>query len=266
MAFKRISNSRKIVVALVVGLSSVWLQTSRSFAAPYSFTTVDAPGANGTVVNGINNNGQVVGTEYFAPPNAQGREASGAFILTGGSFSTFTYTGAYDTLGFGLNNAGQSVGICNQGTYPSFGTCQLFFGVGQGWIKTNHSVTSPAFPGAISNATNAVGINDSGQVVGTYELPSGALGGYLLTNGTYTSFENNMYVRGINNRGQMLATDGSGGHLFSGVGGTITTIGVPGASSTDATGLNPSYSVRPNGAVHQWRKDPPRKLSVGPGS
>jgi hypothetical protein len=30
--------------------------------------------------------------------------------------------------------------------------------------------------------------------------------------------------------------------------------------------VNPSYSVRPNGAVHQWRKDPPRKLSVGPGS
>ena len=26
------------------------------------------------------------------------------------------------------------------------------------------------------------------------------------------------------------------------------------------------FSVRPNGAVHQWRKDPPRKLSVGPGS
>ena len=26
------------------------------------------------------------------------------------------------------------------------------------------------------------------------------------------------------------------------------------------------FSVRPNGAVHQWRKDPPRELSVGPGS
>jgi sterol desaturase/sphingolipid hydroxylase (fatty acid hydroxylase superfamily) len=26
------------------------------------------------------------------------------------------------------------------------------------------------------------------------------------------------------------------------------------------------FSVRPSGAVHQWRKDPPRKLSVGPGS
>jgi hypothetical protein len=30
--------------------------------------------------------------------------------------------------------------------------------------------------------------------------------------------------------------------------------------------VSPSFAVRPNGAVHQWREDPPRKLSVGPGS
>jgi hypothetical protein len=29
---------------------------------------------------------------------------------------------------------------------------------------------------------------------------------------------------------------------------------------------SPSYSVRPNGAVHQWREDPPGELSVDPGS
>jgi len=29
---------------------------------------------------------------------------------------------------------------------------------------------------------------------------------------------------------------------------------------------SPHFSVRLNGAVHQWREDPPRKLSVGPGS
>jgi len=29
---------------------------------------------------------------------------------------------------------------------------------------------------------------------------------------------------------------------------------------------NLDISVRPNGAVHQWRKDPPKKLSVGLGS
>jgi hypothetical protein len=29
---------------------------------------------------------------------------------------------------------------------------------------------------------------------------------------------------------------------------------------------SPDLSVRPNGAVHQWREDPPRELSVDPGS
>ena len=33
-----------------------------------------------------------------------------------------------------------------------------------------------------------------------------------------------------------------------------------------ATDPNPTFSVRPNGAVHQWKEDPPRKLSLGPGS
>ena len=28
----------------------------------------------------------------------------------------------------------------------------------------------------------------------------------------------------------------------------------------------PEYVVRPNGAVHQWRKEPPREVSVGSGS
>lgn len=52
--------------------------------------------------------------------------------------------------------------------------------------------------------------------------------------------------------------------------------GVPGINGLYATivpllayalfGPSPHFSVRPNGAVHQWRKDPPRKLSVGPGS
>jgi adenine-specific DNA-methyltransferase len=44
------------------------------------------------------------------------------------------------------------------------------------------------------------------------------------------------------------------------------------SSNTEASGrfhtdwLSPSYSVRPNGAVHQWREDPRRELSVDPGS
>jgi len=43
-------------------------------------------------------------------------------------------------------------------------------------------------------------------------------------------------------------------------GGSIAACGTPAAQPS------PDISVRPNGAVHQWRKEPPRKLSVGPGS
>jgi len=36
-------------------------------------------------------------------------------------------------------------------------------------------------------------------------------------------------------------------------------------SASSGWGDSPHLSVRLNGAVHQWREDPPRKLSVGPG-
>jgi hypothetical protein len=39
-----------------------------------------------------------------------------------------------------------------------------------------------------------------------------------------------------------------------------------GHAANETLRVSPSYSVRPNGAVHQWRKDPPRELSVDPGS
>jgi hypothetical protein len=51
-----------------------------------------------------------------------------------------------------------------------------------------------------------------------------------------------------------------GGPAFARSTSTTTTTEKPNGQAS------PSYSVRPNGAVHQWRKDPPRKLSVGPGS
>jgi hypothetical protein len=47
----------------------------------------------------------------------------------------------------------------------------------------------------------------------------------------------------------------------------MQTAGIPASESPWCSqAVSPHFSVRPNGAVHQWRKDPPRKLSVGPGS
>jgi probable HAF family extracellular repeat protein len=68
-------------------------------------TTINVPGALNTYVNGLNDNGQIVG--WFSsngPPNYQG------FVDTGGSFETIDFPGAIDTQVYGINNVGQIVG------------------------------------------------------------------------------------------------------------------------------------------------------------
>ena len=74
-------------------------------AAPYTFTTLNVPGASETQAFGINNAGQVVGT--FANSGS----GSHGFINTGGTFTTLDVPGASGTGAGGINNAGQVVGF-----------------------------------------------------------------------------------------------------------------------------------------------------------
>jgi hypothetical protein len=60
-------------------------------------------------------------------------------------------------------------------------------------------------------------------------------------------------IRGGMSGSPILAADGAA-------------LGVVCTGDKSGGGPNPHFSVRPNGAVHQWRKDPPRELSVDPGS
>ena len=73
-------------------------------AAPYTFTTLDVPGASSTQARGINNAGQVVG-DFIRSGVFHG------FINTGGTFTTLDVPGASFTGAGGINNAGQVVGF-----------------------------------------------------------------------------------------------------------------------------------------------------------
>ena len=89
----------KVIQAL--GLAVAAFASSAS-AAPYTFTTLDVPGAGETGAFGINDAGQVVGDF---------RDSSGhGFINTGGTFTTLDVPGASLTQAVGINDAGQVVG------------------------------------------------------------------------------------------------------------------------------------------------------------
>jgi uncharacterized membrane protein len=86
------------------------------------FTTLDPPGSNFTVAEGINSRGDIVGlwsTDSFPPATTHG------FFLSGGVYTTIDVPGATSTQIFSINATGQIVGQYNDAagnTHGFFGT------------------------------------------------------------------------------------------------------------------------------------------------
>jgi hypothetical protein len=161
--------------------------------AGYLFTnfSLGGPqGAGGTTINGINNNGSVVGfgqdstqtifTNFAGPP---------------GSPTLLNIAGSTSAMANGINDSNQVVGAVNGGAF----------------LLSNNfsSLTMLTMPsGATSEA--AFGINDGGLIVGQYGTSSSTLTpGFLYDKGSYTTLEpvspvNGVLVvnaQGINNNG-----------------------------------------------------------------
>jgi len=99
------------------------------------------------------------------------------------------------------------------------------------------------YPGA--SATTPYGINDVGQIVGTYSDVNGVIHGFVWILGSFTTIDvpgsPQTQARGINRRGDIVGiyrgTDGfDHGFLLSD--GAFTTIDVPAASNTMLHGIN----------------------------
>src|SRR6267154_1727619 len=94
-------------------------------------------------------------------------------------------------------------------------------------------------PGA--SATVALGINNAGQIVGTYTDDTG-FHGFTASGDHFTTIDA-IVAYGINNLGQIAGSNiGSDGlfHGFLDSGGNVTSVDVPGASFTQALGINDS--------------------------
>jgi hypothetical protein len=128
-----------------------------------------------------------------------------------------------------------------------------------GGISANGLLTvgpgSAQYPGYTAAATYSFGVNDSGEIVGSYNQSFGK-DGFLKNGSTYTTITGVigghtytvMDARGINDSGQIvgfyLGTDGAyHGYLDSG--GTFTSISDPsaGLAGTFAMGINSSGEI-----------------------
>jgi probable HAF family extracellular repeat protein len=177
-----------------------------------TITPIDYPGANFTQANAINNAGEIVGQ------HGPGGEA---YLKNGNSFTSFDYPGATYTYAYGINNTGQIIGSYRAEVTVGPNTVQDF---DHGLLINGTTVSSFDFPGA--RDTEGTGINDTGEVVGSYDTGTpGIFHGFLYEGNTFTAINvpgaKSTIVTGINNSGQILgdyrdSNDDNHGFLYDG--------------------------------------------------
>ena len=97
------------------------------------------------------------------------------------------------------------------------------------------------YPGAFS--TQAVGIDDAGNISGWYEDQNTALHGFVLRNGNYISVDypgttGGTALYGMNNVGQVVGVGGAGPFFYDMNAQTFTLISYPNVSSTGPSAIN----------------------------
>src|SRR5579863_8832362 len=215
-------------------------------ATAQQFVTVDVPGATSTLVLGINNAGQTVGS--YSDRQGVGH----GFLLSNGTFTSITdpafaccatYLSAItDTgvlVGSGINSNGNE----------------------NGFEQVNGTFTTLDFPGA--NFTELLGIPfQNGAIVGAYStsFPTGPFQGLTYYNGQFATFNvngaTNTVLYGISDGGQAVGSYSapgvahaflttcilqSGSEVCSQLG--VTTADFPGAALTEPSNLNDSGQV-----------------------
>ena len=243
-------NLAKVRRAMMAGamISALGLAAPTATAGGYQFVTIDVPGAYGTDVYGINDNGLVSGLSFNSSFQSTG------FLDNQGTLTSYTAPlpgggSAVDTEFYQVNNAGQVAvsyygadGIYHAATYNS---------VAGTWTYL------PDIPGYAGNL--AGGINNHGLVVGDAfttinQSTATFLGGVGWTyNGAYSPLftapgsiaaTGGTATYSVNDAGQVVGyyTDSNGiyhGYLMTG--SSFTALDYPGAAQyggTVANGIN----------------------------
>jgi probable HAF family extracellular repeat protein len=199
------------------------------------FTAINAPGAQNTVVTGLNNLGQVVGSY-------QSGNVTKSFVWSRGRFTDLAAPSSVQTTtANSINDLDQIVGL------------QVSSTSGQGGFFYNWGrFTGFEDPNSIFGLTFPQSINDLGQVAGFFVDSNSATSGFVYQRGVFTTVKVpfagavTTAINAISNDGQIAGyyvaslPDGSfSTQAFLAVRGTFLALNVPGATGYSvATGIN----------------------------
>jgi probable HAF family extracellular repeat protein len=211
-------NASGTVVGSMCGLQEACGEATfgeHAFAAgnsPYGYilTPMDFPGAESTIGGGINSLGVIVGSYCVQKTSCATFESEHGFKFQGGVFTTVDFPGAKYTSINAINDSGYMVGVYGSGSqkahgflfqngvftpldvpnavrfenFESINNAGVIVGtytdaknISHGFEYVNGVYTDIDFPNATS--TTADGIDDQGEIVGSYFLSTFLVHGYL---------------------------------------------------------------------------------------
>lgn len=184
-------------------LACISLVPVASAHAQFTFTNIDFPGGTLTTARGINDKGEIVGAYRITPPRHALLIKAGQYI----PLAPTTILATHLSEAFKSNDRGDVVGdfVGDDGFLHGF------------LLSKKGVVTTLDFPGASDTA--AYGINESGTVVGQWDLldSNGNLlinHGFVWKNGSFTQVDfpgsGDTYLFGINARGDLVGGWDSG--------------------------------------------------------
>jgi uncharacterized membrane protein len=221
----------RTVLCAVFVMCAPW---QRTWADPFVYTTIDVgPQPYKTVLTSVNDAGQIIG-------NYRDGSSFVSFLFDHGSVSTLTFP-VPDGVAVGINNAGQMIGNYSPG---HAGLSSEGFIFSQGALITINAPSSSSIYYPQEPATSVSGINNLGQVVGTYATGI-QISGFLYNNGTYSTIAVPgapfTIALGINDQGEIVGRADQ--RSFLDANGMFTTISVPGSIFTEADAINDAGQI-----------------------
>lgn len=228
----------------------------------YDYTDISPPGFAQDTITGINDLGEIVGYTPYTSSTARFE----IFTYSGGSYAIVGPGPGLQNFTGGINNLGQFVGyyegvafqlpngfLYNGSAFQTLSPAHFTHLTDindTGQIVGNNVDGNTGFlldsSGNITDLNgHAGGINNAGQVVGSYS-DTGGTHGFIYNNGTYTTLDDPLATDGtfataINDTGQIVGAyyNASGEHGFLYNAGTFYTVDNPlGVGGTYLTGIN----------------------------